>query len=87
MTHPRHDDHDTVSIVLYSLKRFFITMLYSYFCKLLNNNAINKTLKDSIMGKLEGILYTETMSVSTEEVTETISKLKKVAIVRRWYLC
>ena len=87
MTHPRHDDHDTVSIVLSSLIRFFITMLYSYFCKLLNNNAINETLKDSIMGKLEGILYTETMSVSTEEVTETISKLKKVAIVRRWYLC
>ena len=29
------------------------------------------------MGKLEGIQYTETMSVSTEEVTETISKLKK----------
>ena len=48
-----------------------------YFCKLLNNNAINETLKDSIMGKLEGIQYTETMSVSTEEVTETISKLKK----------
>ena len=48
-----------------------------YFCKLLNNNAINETLKDSIMGKLEGIQYTETMSVSTEEVTETIGKLKK----------
>ena len=29
------------------------------------------------MGKLEGIPYTENMSVSTEEVTETISKLKK----------
>ena len=42
-----------------------------------NNNAINKTLKDSIMGKLEDIQYTDTMSVSTEEVTETISKLKK----------
>ena len=48
-----------------------------YFCKLLNKNAINETLKDSIMGKLEGIQYTEAMSVSTEEVTETISKLKK----------
>ena len=48
-----------------------------YFCKLLNNNVINETLKDSIMGKLEGIQYTVTMSVSTEEVTETISKLKK----------
>ena len=48
-----------------------------YFCKLLNNNAINETLKDLIMSKLEGIQYTETMSVSTEEVTETISKLKK----------
>ena len=29
------------------------------------------------MGKLESIQYTETMSVSTEEVTETINKLKK----------
>ena len=29
------------------------------------------------MGKLEGIQYTESMSVSTEEVSETISKLKK----------
>ena len=29
------------------------------------------------MGKLEGIQYTETMSVSTEEVTETVSKLNK----------
>ena len=47
-------------------------------CKLLNNNAINETLKDLIMGKLEGIQYAEeTMSVSTEEVTETISKLKR----------
>ena len=52
-----------------------------YFCKLLNNNAINETLKDSIMGKLEGIQYTETMSVSTEEVTETISKLQKGSLV------
>ena len=28
------------------------------------------------MGTFEGIQYTETMSVSTEEVSETISKLK-----------
>ena len=32
-----------------------------YFCKLLNNNAVNETLKNSIMGKLEGIQYTETI--------------------------
>ena len=42
-----------------------------YFCKLLNNNVINETLKDSVMGKLEGTQYTATMSVSTEEVSET----------------
>ena len=28
-----------------------------YFCKTLNNNAINETLKNSVMGKLEGIQY------------------------------
>ena len=33
------------------------------------------------MDKLEGIQYPETMSVSTEEVSETISKLKKGSLV------
>ena len=33
VTHPRPDDHDTVSIVLYSLVRFFNTMLYLIFYK------------------------------------------------------
>ena len=30
------------------------------------------------MDKIEGIQYTENMSVSTEEVSETISKLKNL---------
>ena len=48
-----------------------------YFCKLLNTNA----LKSSILDKLEGIQYTDSMSVSTVEVSDTISKLKKVQLV------
>ena len=39
-----------------------------YFCKLLNTNTINEALKSSILDKLEGIQYTDSMSVSTVEV-------------------
>ena len=38
------------------------------FCKLLNNNAINETFKNLTMGKLEGIHYTDSMSVFTQEI-------------------
>ena len=48
-----------------------------YFCKLLNTNTINEALKSSILDKLEGIQYTDSMSVSTVEVSDTISILKK----------
>ena len=48
-----------------------------YFCKLLNTNKINEALKSSILDKLEGIQYTDSMSVSTVEVSDTISTLKK----------
>ena len=46
-----------------------------YFCKLLNTNKINEALKSSILDKLEGIQYTDSMSVSTVEVSDTISTL------------
>ena len=48
-----------------------------YFCTLLNTNTINEALKSSILDKLEGIYYTDSMSVSTVEVSDAISKLKK----------
>ena len=49
----------------------------NYFCKLLNTNTINEALKSSILDKLEGIQDTHSMSVSTVEVSDTISILKK----------
>ena len=49
----------------------------NYFCKLLNTNTINEALKLSILDKLEGIQYTDSMSVSTVEVSDIISTLKK----------
>ena len=48
-----------------------------YFCKLLNTNTIKEALKSSILDKLESIQYTDSMSVSTVEFFNTISKLKK----------
>ena len=42
------------------------------FCKLLNSNTINEALKSSILDKLDGIQYTDSMSVSTVEVSDTI---------------
>ena len=51
------------------------------FCKLLNTNKINEALKSSILDKLEGIQYTDSMSVSTVEVSDTFSTLKKVKLV------
>ena len=38
---------------------------------------INEALKSSILDKLVGIQYTDIMSVSTVEVSDTISTLKK----------
>ena len=49
----------------------------NYFYKLLNTNTINEALRLSILDKLEGIQYTDSMSVSTIEVSDTISTLKK----------
>ena len=51
------------------------------FCKLINNNAINETLKNSIMGKLEGIQYTETMSVSPKKFRKQSVNSKRGSLV------
>ena len=48
-----------------------------YFCKQLNTNKINEALKSSILDKLEGIQYTDSMRVFTVEVSDTISTLKR----------
>ena len=52
-----------------------------YFCKLLNNNAINETLKDSIMGKLEGIQYTETIEYTPKKLRKQSVNSKRGSFV------
>ena len=49
----------------------------NYFCELLNTNTINEALKSSMLDKLEGNQYIDSMSVSSVEVSDTISTLKK----------